>query len=234
MHTKLLYNILKLLAFVPLLLTMAPVMAQDDDVVYTGETTVFAVEEVEGVTYTWYLYNDVEGLNLAQTEGNCPPSQAYFVGGVNTGASVEVMWLTAGTYFYKVVADDGCSNNLKLGIIEVEESLPTAFFEDPEEICVDDPGELTVILAGEAPFEITYTKEFEDEIIDTATITGIEESPYTFDVLPDQVGIFTYTIISVTDVIGTNEEPSAPVFLEVLPRPVTSPIEWYDPLSETE
>ena len=234
MNTKLLYNILKLLAFVPLLLTMAPVMAQDDDVVYTGETTVFAVEEAEGVTYTWYLYNDVEGLNLAQTEGNCPPSQAYFVDGINTGASVEVMWLSAGTYFFKVVADDGCSNNLKLGIIEVEESLPVAFFEDPEDICVDDPGELTVILAGEAPFDITYIVEFEDEIIDTVTITGIEESPYTFDVHPDQVGIYTYTIISVTDVIGTNEEHSAPVFLEVLPRPVTSPIEWYDPLSEKE
>ena len=234
MNTKLLYNILKLLAFVPLLLTMAPAVAQDDDVVYTGETTVFSVEEAEGVTYTWYLYNDVEELNLAETEGNCPQSEAYFVDGVNTGASVEVMWLSAGTYFYKVVAEDDCSNNLKLGIIEVEESLPVAFFEDPEEICIDDPGELTVVLAGEAPFSITYTVEFDGEVIGTETITGIEESPYTFEVYPDQVGIYTYTIISVTDVIGTNEEPSAPVFLEVLPRPVTSPIEWYDPLSGKE
>ena len=234
MNTKLLYNIMKLLAFVPLLLTMAPVMAQDDDVVYTGETTVFAVEEAEGVTYTWYLYNDVDGLNLAQTEGNCPQSEAYFVGGVNTGASVEVMWLSAGTYFYKVVAEDDCSNNLKLGIIEVEESLPVAFFEDPEEICIDDPGELTVVLAGEVPFSITYTVEYDGEVIDTETITGIAESPYTFEVYHDQVGIYTYTIISVTDVIGTNDEPSSSVTMEVLPRPVTSPIEWYDPLSEKE
>lgn len=234
MNTKLLYNILKLLAFVPLLLTMAPAVAQDDDVVYTGETTVLAVEEEEGVSYTWYLYNDVEDLNLAETEGNCPQSEAYFVGDVNTGASVEVMWLSAGTYFYKVVADDGCSNNLKLGMIEVEESLPVAFFEEPEEICIDDPGALTVVLAGEAPFSITYTVEFDGEVIGTETITGIEESPYTFEVYPDQVGIYTYTIISVTDVIGTNDEPSAPVFMEVLPRPVTSPIEWYDPLSGTE
>ena len=234
MNTKLLYNILKLLAFVPLLLTMAPAVAQDDDVVYTGETTVFSVEEAEGVTYTWYLYNDVDGLNLAQTEGNCPQSEAYFVGDVNTGASVEVMWLSAGTYFYKVVAEDDCSNNLKLGIIEVEESLPVAFFEEPEEICLDDPGELTAVLAGEEPFSITYTVEYDGDIIDTETITGIEESPYTFEVYPDQVGIYTYTIISVTDVIGTNDEPSAPVFMEVLPRPVTSPIEWYDPLSGTE
>ncbi len=225
---------MKLLAFVPLLLTMAPVMAQDDDVVYTGETTVFTVEEAEGVTYTWYLYNDVEGLNLAQTEGNCPQSQAYFVGGVNTGASVEVMWLSAGTYFYKVVAEDDCSNNLKLGIIEVEESLPVAFFEDPEEICVDDPGELTVILAGEGPWDITYTVEYDGETIETGTIAGIEEGPYTFPVYPDEIGIYTYTVISVTDENETNDEPSAPVFLEVLPRPVTSPIEWYDPLSGTE
>ena len=234
MNTKLLYNILKLLAFVPLLLTMAPVMAQDDDVVYTGETTVFAVEEAEGMTYTWYLYNDVEGLNLAETEGNCPQSEAYFVGGVNTEASVEVMWLSAGTYFYKVVAEDDCSNNLKLGIIEVEESLPTAFFEDPEDVCVDDPAEMTLVLSGTEPWSVTYTVEFEGEIIETETLTGIAETPHTFTVTHGEVGIYTYTVISVTDENGTNEEPSDPVFLEVLPRPVTSPIEWYDPLSGKE
>ena len=234
MNTKLLYNILKLLAFVPLLLTMAPAVAQGDDVVYAGETTVFAVEEVEGVTYTWYLYNDVEGLNLAETEGNCPPSEAYFVGGINTGASVEVMWLSDGTYFYKVVAEDDCSNNLKLGIIEVEESLPVAFFEDPEEICIDDPGELTLVLSGAGPWSVTYTVEFDGDIIETTTIEGIAESLHTFAVTPDQIGIYTYTVISVTDTNGTNNESSAPVTLEVLPRPVTSPIEWYDPLSEEE
>jgi len=225
---------MKLLAFVPLLLTMAPAMAQDGDVVYAGETTVLAVEEKEGVTYTWYLYNDVEGLNLVETEGNCPESEAYFVDDINTGASVEVMWLSAGTYFYKVVAEDDCSNNLKLGIIEVDDSLPLAFFEDPEAECVDDPAEMTLVLSGAGPWSVTYTVEFEGEIIETETITGIEESPYTFTVIHEEVGIYTYTVISVTDVNGTNEEPSAPVFLEVLPRPVTSPIEWYDPLSGTE
>ena len=234
MNLNLRYHILKLLAILPLLLTMAPAMAQNGNAVYPGETTVLSVEEVPGVTYTWELYNDVEGINLVEVPGNIAAGEAEFVDGINTGATVEVRWLQPGVYFYKVTATDDCTDNLKLGRIEVKESLPVAFFEEPEEICLDDPGELTAVLAGEEPFSITYTVEYDGEVIDTETITGIEESPYTFEVYPDQVGIYTYTIISVTDIIGTNDEQSAPVFMEVLPRPVTSPIEWYDPLSGTE
>ena len=237
MSRKLRHTFLKLLALVPLLLTMAPAMAQDGNAVYAGQTTVLAVEEVEGVTYTWELYNNVEGINLAVTPGNCPDSEAYFVDGIHTGATVEVMWLVPGTYFFKVTAEDGCSNNLKLGRMEVLESLPVAYFlEEPEPICIGDPGFLTIELAGAAPWTIEYTVEF-DGNIETETISGIQSSPHTFEVFPEEIGTYTYTITSVTDANGvTNDELTGlvTVTLVVEPRPFTSPIERYDPLTKTE
>ncbi len=237
MSRKLRHTFLKLLALVPLLLTMAPAMAQDGNAVYAGQTTTLAVEEVEGVAYTWELYNDVDGLNLAQTTGNCPESEAYFVDDIHTGATVEVMWLVPGTYFFKVTATDDCSNNLKLGKIEVQESLPVAYFlEEPEPICIGDPGFLFIELAGAAPWTIEYTVEF-DGNIETETISGIQSSPHTVEVFPQEIGTYTYTIISVTDANGvTNDELTGlvTVTLEVEPRPYTSPIERYDPLSKNE
>lgn len=231
MSPRLRHIFLKLLALVPLLLTMAPAMAQDGNAVYAGQTTVLSVVETPGVTYTWYLYNDVEGLNLAQTEGNCPETEAYFVDGVNTGASVEVMWLASGTYFFKVVADDGCSNNLKLGKIEIDDDLPVAYFLEPEPICIGDPGELTLELVGYGPWEVTYTSTYTDlsgiEQTTTHTVT-VPGTPYTFDVSP--LTTTRYRVISVTDTNGvTNDTPSAEVELIVLPRPVTSPITRYTP-----
>ncbi len=223
MSRKLLHRLFGLLAIVPLLLTIAPAMAQDGDVVYAGQTTTLSVVEVAGVTYTWELYNDVTGINLAVVPGNCPPEEAIFVGGVNTGASVEVQWLAPGTYFYKVTAEDGCSNNIKLGKIEIEQAMPVAFFEDPEPICIGDPGELTVVLTGVGPWEIEYT-----DGTNIYAIENIPVSPYTIPVSPDVTTI--YTILSVTDANGVrNDEASEPVTLEVLPRPITSPIRRYVP-----
>ena len=217
----------------PLLLTMAPAMAQNGDVVYAGQTTVLSVEEQPGVTYTWELYNDVDGINLAQVPGNCPESEAYFVDGIDTGASVEVMWLSAGTYYFKVTADDGCSNNLKLGIIEIEESLPVAWFLEPDTVCIDDPAELIVELEGAGPWTVEYEVEYEGNT--TTYTTEITESPHVIEVIHSEEGEYNYTIISVTDTNGvTNDETSGTVTLVVEPRPVTSPIERYDPFSKVE
>jgi hypothetical protein len=103
-----------LLVFIPVLLFLAEARAQGDTVC-VGETSVWVIEEDVGVDYYWELYNDVDNINLAIVPGNCPPTDAYFVGGVNTGDSVEVMCLQPGTYFIKVTATDTCTNNIKVG-----------------------------------------------------------------------------------------------------------------------
>ena len=113
-----------LLVVIPVLLAVQQARAQGDTVC-VGSVSTWQVVDVPGDSYTWELYNDVAGINLAVVPGNCPATEAYFVGGVNTGDSVNVMCLEPGVYFIKVTAVNGCpTNNLKLGKIVVEECIP--------------------------------------------------------------------------------------------------------------
>jgi hypothetical protein len=222
-----LHKILRLLlVLVPVLLTLAPARAQVGNWVYAGQSTILAVEEQDGVTYEWELYNDVNGINLAVVPGNCPTSQAYFLGGINSGDSVEVMWLVPGIYFFKVTATDSCTNNLKVGKMEVIVSESYAEFLDPDPICPGDTAYLTMEFSGApGPWDVTFT-----DGTNVWTITGIDEDPYTFPLIPSPAaaGNYLYWITSVTNSFGiTNNVPSDPVILTVNPKPVTSPIIKY-------
>jgi hypothetical protein len=191
------------------------------------------IENEPGVTYTWELYNDVAGINLATVPGNCPPDEAYFVGGVNTGDSVEVMCLVSGTYFIKVTAVNSCpTNNLKLGMIVVEDCYAYASFQEPPPVCEGDTAWLTLDITGTAgPWEVTYT-----DGTDVWTETNITASPYDFQLIPTPTvaGSYEYWVISVTDLTTgvTNTTPSEPVTLIVNPTPNTSPIYRYDPTAK--
>jgi len=216
------------LAILPVVLALTDVRAQGGNTVFAGTSSWLAVEPQEGVSYYWELYNDVEGLNLAVMPGNCPVTEAYFVGGVNTGDSVEVMWLVPGVYFFKVTATDTCTNNIKIGKMEVLESDSYASFLDPDPVCAGDTAVLTlVITGGPGPWDVTFT-----DGTTFWTISGIEESPHTFLLIPTPVvaGNYNYWVTSVTNVYGlTNTTPGDPVILTVYPKPVTSPIYKYDP-----
>lgn len=214
-----------MLAFVLVVLALANARAQGDTVC-VGSVSTWQVVDVPGDSYTWELYNDVVGINLAVVPGNCPASQAYFVGGVNTGDSVNVMCEEPGVYFIKVTAVNGCpTNNLKLGKIVVEECLSYAVFEEPGEICEGDTDSLTVVISGApGPWDITYT-----DGTNTWPVTGITTSPYTFPLNPTPTvpETYTYWITEVSNPYMTNYTPSASVTLIVKPRPVTSPITRY-------
>jgi len=220
-----LHTILRLvLVIIPVLLAMANARAQGDTVC-VGEVSTWQVVEVPGDTYTWELYNDVTGINLAVVPGNCPPGEAFFVGGVNTGDSVNVMCLNPGTYFIKVTAVNECpTNNLKLGKIVVEQCYSYATLLEPQPICSGDTAWFTVEITGApGPWDITYT-----DGITTWTETGITTSPYTFPlpVIPAVPG-GTYWITSVSNPYMTNYTPGDPVTLIVKPKPVTSAIYRY-------
>jgi hypothetical protein len=230
------YNILLLLlALLPGWLTMAPAVAQNGNVVYAGEVMELSVIEVPGDTYVWDLYND-PSVNFANTDGNIDPSEAEFVGGVNTGATVSVRWLRPGIYFFRVMAFDptGCTNNLKVGMIEILPSYPIANFLDPDPVCVDDPGLIEMVLIGEGPWDVTYTYTLVGSgDTTTVTINDINNYQYELFVTHAQAGTYEYTIVSVSDSRGlVNDEPSEPVYLRVDPRPITSPIYRYDPLGK--
>ena len=202
----------------PLLLAMAPAIAQT--VVYVGDTTPLSVVAVPGNTYMWELYSDGT-VNFAVVPGNCPPSSADFVGG-NTGASVNVKWLKTGIYFFKVTASDGCTNNLKIGMIEVKAALPTATISPPDPICIGQTATLKINLTGTSPWEFTYS-----DGTNFLMITGITSNQYLLNVSPKTTT--SYWITEVKDKNGTNMARSANVVLEVNPKPASSKIYLYQP-----
>ena len=105
-----------------------------------------------------------------------------------------------------------------MGIVEVLDRIPYARILDPEPICPGDIGLLQVQISGDGPFILQYTDGHE-----IFTIEGIDEHLIEIPVSPEETT--HYSIVSVTDMHGeTNDFPTVPVALRVLPRPVTSPI----------
>lgn len=206
-----------LLVAIPLLTAMAPAMAQNT--VYTGQATDLSVIPVPGDTYVWELYNNVTGINFVTDPGNCPPAEAYFTG-TNTGPTVNVKWLKAGTYFFKVTAyRGGCTMNLKVGKMTVLWEIPTATLDPPPPICAGDSVHLTVHLTGTAPWSITLT-----DGVNNYVFNNIMTNTYTLTV-PDIPSVTTtYWISEVTDANTTNTTPSASVIQVVKPSPSTGPI----------
>ncbi len=206
-----------------LLLALAPAMAQN--VVYQGQTSTLAVVQQPGETYDWELYNDGT-VNFATVPGNCPATSATFVGG-SIGASVNVQWLKPGFYFFKVNARNitGCSNNIKIGIMEVKEALPTAVLEvNPGDICEGAWAELEVTFTG------TESWSFKLEMKDSAGNSTVKQysgiqgtnNPYKIPINP--LATTTYTVIEVVDKYGTQKNPSNSVKLTVHPLPQKTPI----------
>jgi len=211
------------LAIMLVVLTVAFAAAQMRTV-YQGETIELSVVQEGNDTYTWDIYND-PSVNFAQVDGNASPDEAEFVGG-NTGAAVSVHWLKAGIYFYRVMAvdEEGCTNNLKVGRLEVLENLPTAELAIyPGEICISDPAIITVTLTGQPAWSFTLEAVGEDGVIEQIAYTvNAEENPKEIHVYPSQTT--TYRIINLKDRYGENLDASEDIELTVHPIPVNSRI----------
>lgn len=205
-----------------LLFTVASAMAQGI-IVNAGQSMNFEIEDVSGDSYSWEIYNDFAGINMAIVPGNCPVTDAFFVGGIDTGPSVDITFMVPGTYLVKVVAVNGCpTNNMKFYLITVLEELPIATIDEPSAICEGDEGTLVVHLTGTAPWSIILS-----DGVNLVTYNNIMTTPYVITVNPTLTT--TYTITQVSDANGTNIEPSNTVTLIVNPRPLNSQIYQYTP-----
>jgi hypothetical protein len=216
-----LHSIIRLwLAILPVLLTMAPAMAQMN-YAYVGQTSELSVVEMEGDTYMWELYND-PNVDFATDPGNCPPTEAYFVNGT-FGPTVTVMWLQEGIYFFKVTAygPTGCMN-LKVGMVTVINSPPGATIDEPPPICPGDTAILVIHLTGTAPWSI-------DLYDGTHTVTYDNIMDNTFYVPVSPPVTTSYTVTRVQDAYGEVFTPSNTVTLVVKPLPVNSRIYQYNP-----
>jgi hypothetical protein len=211
-----------MLAAIPLLMVMAPAMAQDT--VYTGQSSNLSVTGIPGDTYVWELYNNVTGVNFVSDPGNCPPTEAYFTGS-SSGPAVNITWLNQGIYFYKVTAfRGGCTMNLKVGKMTVLWEIPTAVIQPLPPICIGDSVHLTVQLTGTAPWNITLTDGVNDYVY-----SNITSSPFNITVPLIPLSTTSYWISEVTDIHVTNTIPSPPVVQVVNPKPVNSHIYQYGP-----
>lgn len=210
------------LVLIPAMLTVAKATAQGGVPVYQGMTTELSVEQMPGDSYTWEIYND-PSVDFAQVSGTAvTEGQAMFPAG-NSGATVQVTWLQAGIYFFKVTAVDAanCTNNLKIGIIEVLESLPTAVLTAPD-ICIGESVDLTVDLTGNGPWEFVLTDGNSEWTHQT------DQPNYVIPIVPGPRTTTTYWVKYIKDKYGENTDAQPPVTIEVHPKPNTSRIYQVD------
>jgi hypothetical protein len=222
-----------LLVAIPVLLAMAPAVAQTNNA-YVGQSVELSVVEIPGDTYTWELYSDVSGVNFATDPGNCPPTTGIFAGGINAGPVVHAVWLSPGTYFYKVTSQrSGCSMNLKVGKITVENpSSAVALSLSQTSICLGQPANLEANFTGQIPESITYRIISPDATSLDITINNISENPWLIPLKPTIAGTYTFEIVSITDASGTKTTTSNIVKATVNPKPGKSRIYQYDPVSK--
>ena len=207
---------LALAVLLHLLLALAPAMAQTT--VRVGETSTLSVQQQGNDTYMWTLYDDPT-VDFAQTPGTTVQPYAEFTSDTNS-PSVSVLWKIPGTYFFKVNATDitGCTNNLRVGIIQVISTL-TATIEASPAVCAGETVTLTVTLEGTPPWEYTYT-----DGTNSWTVTNVLTSPSVITLTPGPVITTDYWITSVKDSYGTNTTPSEKATQQINPLPAPSTI----------
>jgi hypothetical protein len=222
-----------LLVAIPVLLAMAPAMAQTNNA-YVGQSVELSVVEIPGDTYTWELYADVSGVNFSTDPGNCPSTTGIFAGGINTGPVVHALWLSPGTYYYKVTSHrSGCSMNLKVGKIIIENPLSAfALSLNQSSICLGQTANLEANFTGVVPESITYRIISPDGTSQDIMINNISANPWLILFKPALAGTYTFEIISVTDAFGTKNTTSNIVKATVNPKPGKSRIYQYDPVSK--
>jgi hypothetical protein len=213
---------LALAVLLHLLSALAPAMAQN--VARTGETSTLSVEQQPGDVYSWELYKESTNpnFNFVTEPGETLPSYAEFVDGIRTGTTVNVLWKEPGIYFYKVKALNitGCTNNIKIGMIEVKLGV-SAEIEASPVVCAGETISLTVTLAGTPPWEFTYNS-WDGTTTQTVTVVNVLTSPHVVTLTPGPVITTEYWITTVKDKYGINTTPSVKTTQQINPLPASS------------
>lgn len=222
-----------LLVVIPVLLAMASAMAQTNNV-FVGQSVQLSVDSIPGDTYTWELYDDVAGVNFATEAGNCPLTLAIFTDGKDTGPVVHVTWFNPGTYFFKVTSHrSGCSMNLKVGKIIVENPLSTVNLSvSQSSICIGQSTNLEVNFTGPPPVSFTYRIINPDGSPQELIVNNLTGNPVLIPFVPSASGTYTFEVISLTDANSTTNISSNSVTVTVNPKPGKSRIYQYDPISK--
>jgi hypothetical protein len=222
-----------LLVAIPVLLAMAPAMAQTNNV-FVGQSVELSVATIPGDTYTWELYTDETGINFATTPGNCQLTDASFDGGIATGPIVHITWFTPGTYFFKVTSQhSGCTMNLKIGKIIVDQFSPTVSLSlNNSSTCINQNTSIIVTNIGDPLLSLTYRVIKPDASMEQVTLNNSSGDLTSIPFTPISAGTYTFQLISITDTSGIKNAISNSVTVTVNPKPGSSRIYQYDPTNK--
>jgi hypothetical protein len=211
-----------LLAVIPLAQAIGQVTT-----IYTGQKVNLGIETQPKSRIKWEVYCD-STVNFATTPGNCTKGEADFVNGIDNQTDVQLIFNEPGIYFVKAEVWDSvtCTNNMNFIRLVVDESLPTGTLDLlPNEICVNEPSILSITLTGTPlwGFVIEATNE-KGEVTDRLEYNNIDTSQNPFDIIVTPTETTYYRVVKVTDMYGTQNEPSEAVKLTVHPLPTNSRI----------
>ena len=220
------HMIYKALGILPVILTVATVMAQKPVThieVDQCESYEFSVVEWPGDRYTWDLYTELEWdtVNFAKQDGNVD-RVPYFEKGMYEGSTVTVNWLEPGRYFLRVMVWDEtiCTNNLLVFLIDVLEHKPEATVEGSE-ACYGEPVVFKIVLTGMGPWDLKYTYGDGTAVIN---LNGVMENEQTITLPPLPKGIFDVWVTEIIDQCTENLVPSEKGRIVIFPKPTNSKI----------
>ena len=133
-----------------------------------------------------------------------------FTSSLQNPSITNVTSFASGTYAVRVTENNGCSAISATDVaIHV---LPTATISGSLIICSGASANISVILTGEGPWNLTYS----DGVM-SIPINGINTPAYTISANPSIPT--TYTVTNVTDAHNCSNIGTGSVFINVIPRP---------------
>ena len=228
---RLIYNIiLRFLGILPGVLTVAFASAQKPvDIIQIDQCDELSlsIQEYPGDRYVWDIYSEPVS-NFALEDSDLDP-QIYFLGGINTGPAVTIdQKLPAGRYFIRIMAwaeaNNNCTNNLLIFILDIKERLPVAEIDESNEFCQgDEHHEIRINVVGHGPWNMVYSWDPEGKEI--LTLEGNVDPVYYLPIPFKSPGNHSLWIMQVSDgcSVNTYEVPQE-VEIKIHPRPKTSGI----------
>ena len=157
--------------------------------------------------------------------GTSPWSYTYFDGTTSTSvtgvaSTPDKIYLpaltTTKTYTITAVSDAFCTGTSMTGAATVTVTPgPTATLSGTSTVCAGASANLTVVLTGAQPWNMTYT-----DGTTPVTVSGITASPYVFGVSPASTK--TYSITAVSDVNCNGTSMTGTPMVTVNPTPTAS------------
>ena len=216
------------LGILPVILTVENSTAQIVvDQCDTMEFSVTSRPSIDDTHFVWGIYNaSADPTDILDPAGTLDPA-LYFVDGQYAGRTVKVTGLAPGEYYVRIHVWDeiSCTDNIEMHLMEVIENKPEVVLIG-DSVCIDEqPAIVKVIFTGIAPYELHYSYDDGNTILNINGITEPEIIIPILDPLPE--GETTFWIMEVRDncTVNTYEEIDRPnVGVIIYPIPTSSKI----------